>query len=66
MFLHYGGGEIAKFRQVVADAGNLPISLSYFNLMRNDKKIPEYSGSMLLDSGAMSVSKSDALFESSV
>jgi hypothetical protein len=63
MLLHYGGGEIAKFRQVVADAGNLPISLSYFNLMRNDKKIPEYSGSMLLDSGAMSVSKSDALFE---
>lgn len=27
--------------------------------MRNDKKLPDYPGPMLLDSGAMSVTKSD-------
>jgi hypothetical protein len=61
--LYYGGGEIVKFRNILADAGNLPISLSYINLMRNEKKIPDYNGDMLLDSGALSISKSDTSFE---
>jgi hypothetical protein len=61
--LYFGGGEIIKFRTICENAGNLPISLSYFNLMRNEKKIPTYSGPMLLDSGSLSISKSDAPFE---
>jgi hypothetical protein len=61
--LYFGGGEIPKFRNILADQGNLSISLSYFNLMRNEKKIPSYPGKKLLDSGSMSISKSDAVFE---
>jgi hypothetical protein len=63
MHLYFGGGEIPKFRNILSDQGDLPISLSYFNLMRNEKKIPTYKGLMLLDSGSMSISKSDATFE---
>jgi len=61
--LYFGGGEIPKFRNLLVAQGNLAISLSYYNLMRGDKKIPDYPGLMLLDSGAMSMSKSDATFE---
>lgn len=61
--LYYGGGEIAKFRSVLSEQGNLPISVSYFNLMKNEKKIPSYEGLILLDSGSMSISKSDATFD---
>lgn len=61
--LYFGGGEIPKFRSILSEKGSLPVSLSYFNLMRNEKKIPDYDGLMLLDSGSMSMSKSEASFE---
>ncbi len=59
MELFYGGGEVPKFRTILSQFNNPAISISYINLMRNDKKLPDYPGAMLLDSGAMSVSKSE-------
>jgi hypothetical protein len=61
--LYFGGGEIPAFRKVLSMVNSPPISLSYFNLMRNEKRIPDYPGLMLLDSGAMTISKSDAEFD---
>lgn len=63
--LFYSGGEVSKFRNILAEFGSLPIAVSYMAIQRNTEPLPDYAGPILLDSGAFSLNKpgSEATFD---
>jgi len=65
MLLFYGGGEVVKFRTILAEFGSLPISVSFLGLNKSSPAVPDYTGKILLDSGAFAMNKStsSATFE---
>lgn len=58
--LFFGGGEVPKFRNLLAEAGNLPITVTFTQGYKDYTDALEYPGDIFLDSGAYSYNKPDS------
>lgn len=55
--LFFGGGEVPKFRQLLSDAGNLPIMVTFTPSYKDYSDAISYPGDIFLDSGAYAYNK---------